>query len=281
VYKRQTYLQRIQPYRVEDSIEGIVLTLTDISAMKEAEKAQRNIMTLTEISQELPDFAYAVSHDLQAPLRHISQYSQILDAAIEKDQKQEVLKASRVIRDGSVSLRNLIDGLLTYSRVNTLGKPLEKVSLTVVVNAAVLQLRSFIDSVDAKITVQPDLPFVLGDPRQLKELFCHLIDNSLKYRSEAAPVINISSEKIDDEVHVSVSDNGIGIDSTNAEAVFTIFKRLGFKESVPGAGVGLAICRRIALRHHGRIWLSESPEGGAQFSFNLKTPDYLADSPQS
>ena len=269
----QTYLQRIQPYRVEDSIEGIVLTLTDISAIKEAEDARSAMQTLTEISQELPDFAYAVSHDLQAPLRHIHQYSQILDAAVETDKKDEIIKASRVIKNSSDSLRTMIDGLLAYSRVNTLGKRLEKVNLASVINAAMLELRTAMDAMNADVTFSGDFPDVLGDATQLKHLFFHLIDNGMKYRSESDPVIHITWQPIEGGIEISVADNGIGIASNDGDNVFTIFKRMGFKEEVPGAGVGLAICRRIALRHQGRIWLGKSAKRGATICFNLKTAD--------
>jgi two-component system CheB/CheR fusion protein len=266
------YLQRIQPYRVEDSIEGIVLTLTDISAIKEAELARSSMVTLTEISQELPDFAYAVSHDLQAPLRHISQYSQILEAAVESDKKNDVQKATRVIRNSSDTLRTMIDGLLAYSRINTLGKPLEKSSLSAVINAAVLELRTALDAMNAEVVVAPDFPEVMGDPGQLKDLFFHLIDNAMKYRADTDPVINISWRQEDKGIEVCVTDNGIGIDDRNSDNVFTIFKRMGIKDDVPGAGVGLAICRRIVLRHRGRIWISESSSNGTSINFNLKTP---------
>ncbi len=272
----KAYLQRIQPYRVEDSIEGIVLTLTDITAIKEAEQARKSMVTLTEISQELPDFAYAVSHDLQAPLRHISQYSQILEAAVESKKAEEVQKATRVIKNSSESLRSMIDGLLAYSRINTLGKPLKKASLSAAINAAVLELRTAMDAMNAEVIFSPDMPEVMGDPTQLKYLFFHLIDNGMKYKSDADPIINITWKQHEEGVEISVADNGIGIDDRNADNVFTIFKRMGLKEEVPGAGVGLAICRRIVLRHRGRIWLSESSPQGTTFSFNLQVPNSSA-----
>ncbi|MFK7769601.1 MAG: chemotaxis protein CheB [Mariniblastus sp.] len=277
----RAYLQRIQPYRVENSIEGIVLTLTDITAIKENEQARKTMATLTEISQELPDFAYAVSHDLQAPLRHISQYSQILDSAVDNKKDDEVHKATRVIRTSAESLRTMIDGLLLYSRVNTLGDALTKVNLEVSINAAILDLQTAIDAIRAEVTYDNEMPEVLGDSSQLKQLFFHLIDNAIKYRSERDPVIKISWRQTEEGVEISVSDNGIGVSEHNAEGVFTIFKRLGFKEYVPGAGVGLAICRRVALRHDGRIWISDSSSEGTTFSFNLRTPNHLIVKPHS
>lgn len=268
----KTYLQRIQPYRVENRIEGIVLTLTEISAVKEAEAARNSMITLTEISQELPDFAYAVSHDLQAPLRHISQYSQILESAMEEGKKEEILKASRVIRNGSATLRTMIDGLLSYSRINTLGKPLEKVSLSSSISDAIVDVNNAIDEMQANVHFDPDLPNVLGDAGQLKILFFHLIDNAVKYSSWDAPEVHVTCDEFDEFYQISVSDNGIGIEARNAENIFTIFRRLGVKDNVPGAGVGLAICRRIILRHHGRIWMEPEHKNGTLIRFTLLKP---------
>ena len=267
---QRIYLQRIQPYRVEDRIEGVVLTLTEITALREAENARLTLQTLSEISQELPDFAYAVSHDLQAPLRHISQYTEILEGAIERDDPQGMKKAAHVLRNSSHKLREMIDGLLAYSRINTLGKKLEPIHLTVPINAALSELDATLEVNGATVEFDENMPEVLGDRVQLKLLFYHLIENAIKFCGEDPPRIRISAETVDEKLQVSVSDNGIGIAERNLEDVFTIFKRLGVKDGAPGAGVGLAICRRIALRHHGRIWLEFVPEGATvRTSFRL------------
>ena len=269
---QRIYLQRIQPYRVEDRIEGVILTLTDITALREAENARLTMQTLSEISQELPDFAYAVSHDLQAPLRHISQYTEIIEMALTKDDRPQMEKAARVLKNSSHKLREMIDGLLAYSRVNTLGKKLMPLELKVPINAALLELATSLEVNDAVVEVDPDLPNVLGDRNQLKLLFYHLIENSIKFRGERDPRIHISAKLVEGMAEVSVSDNGIGIQERNLDDVFTIFKRLGVKEGVPGAGVGLAICRRVALRHHGRIWLNHNVDG-VTVVMSLRLPD--------
>ena len=269
---QRIYLQRIQPYRVEDRIEGVILTLTDITALREAENARLTMQTLSEISQELPDFAYAVSHDLQAPLRHISQYTEIFETALSKDDRPQMEKAARVLKTSSHKLREMIDGLLAYSRVNTLGKKLMPLELKVPINAALLELATSLEVNDAVVEVDPDLPTVLGDRNQLKLLFYHLIENSIKFRGEQDPRIHISAKLVEGMTEIYVSDNGIGIQERNLDDVFTIFKRLGVKEGVPGAGVGLAICRRVALRHHGRIWLNHNADG-VTVVMSLRLPD--------
>ena len=270
---RRTYIQRIQPYRVEDRVDGVVLTLTDITELREAEKLQMAVQSLSEVTQELPDFAYAVSHDLQAPLRHISQYTELMEKAIETNDLDEILKANRVLKNSSSKLRKMIDGLLAYSRVNTGGTEMIEVDLQSTLDAALSELEDALDEDNVTVNVISKLPEVLGDAKQLKMLFFHLVENSIKFRSEKDPVVVISCERVENRLDVFVADNGIGIDARHKEDVFTIFKRLGFKSQVPGAGVGLAICRRVVLRHQGRISLLPSIEG-AKFGFSLALPDH-------
>ena len=278
---KKIYLQRIQPYRVEDRIEGVVLTLTDITQLREAEQARLTMQTLAEVSQELPDFAYAVSHDLQAPLRHISQHSEILDNAVTQGNQDKIVKSSRVIRQSSDKLREMIDGLLAYSRINTQGKPMAPTPLASPIKEAVLELKTTIEANQASVEFDQNLPEVLGDPTQLKLLFFHLIENSINFRSEADPIIKISARRTDSEhIEIEVVDNGVGVAERDCDDVFTIFKRLGIKDDVPGAGVGLAICRRIVLRHQGRIRLIPN-NNGVVIQFNLRVVSSLANGSSS
>ncbi|MEZ6060843.1 MAG: chemotaxis protein CheB [Planctomycetaceae bacterium] len=266
----RVYLQRMQPYRTGDGdVRGVVLTTTDITAIKEAERAQRTMMTLAQINEELPDFAYAVSHDLQAPLRHIRQYSEILEKSVTSDDHEKMAKATRVIGNSAVSLSTMIEGLLAYSRINTRGRPMERVDLTEVVDDAVLDLTGSIEFQGASIQVG-DMPVVSGDRQQLQTLFFHVIDNAIKYRGTDAPMVTVTAEADDGHFLISVRDNGIGIDSRHADRVFTIFKRLGYKDDVPGAGVGLALCKRIVVRHGGRIWVEAGTDGGTIVCFTLR-----------
>ncbi|MFG0289110.1 MAG: chemotaxis protein CheB [Rhodopirellula sp. JB044] len=272
----RVYLQRMQPYRTEEGVvRGIVLTTTDITALKQAEQAQRTLMTLAQVSDELPDFAYAVSHDLQAPLRHISQYAEILEAATKDENAQTILKSSKVIRDSASNLSMMIDALLMYSRINTLGRPLDRVPLSDAVGDAVSNLSSSLEFHGANVTIE-DLGIVSGDREQLQLLFFHLLDNAIKYQSDAPPRIVISSTVEDGYIRVCVSDNGIGVDDRHTGRVFTIFKRLGFKQDIPGIGVGLAICKRIVIRHGGRIWLERNEEGGTNVCLKLRQRKYFA-----
>ncbi|MEM7784831.1 MAG: CheR family methyltransferase [Planctomycetota bacterium] len=175
---QRIYLQRIQPYRVEEQIDGIVLTLTDITELREAEQVKRTMETLSEINQELPDFAYAVSHDLQAPLRHINQYTDRLETAIDGGDREEIIRCRRILKTSSDRLREMIDGLLTYSRINTHGKKLKAIPLNVPLQAAALELQSAIEANGAELELPENLPQVMGDSDQLKALFFHLIEKT-------------------------------------------------------------------------------------------------------
>lgn len=257
----QVYLQRIQPYRTDNRIEGVVLTLTDITELREAENARLTMQTLAEVRQELPDFAYAVSHDLQAPLRHINHYSELIQNAIDGNDAAAVNKSAVVLRDSSEKLRKMIEGLLAYSRINTLGKQLKSIPLDEPIGAAIMELKPAIEANNGSVSYPQDFPRVLGDFDQLQVLFFHLIENAVKFRSDDDLRVDITVEKVDGILEVFVADNGIGVAERKTEEVFTIFKRLGVKGNVPGAGVGLAICRRIALRHHGRVWMMSNGQG--------------------
>ncbi|MEM6472024.1 MAG: PAS domain-containing protein, partial [Planctomycetota bacterium] len=263
-YHGQCYLQRIQPYRTEfGEIKGIVLTTTNVTAVREAERAERQLDSVAQIQEELPEFAYAVSHDLQAPLRHITHYSRILEEKAESGAIDEVLRASKVISESTANLRTMIEGLLTYSRINTRGGPLLRVQLDDVIADAVLHLGSTISFHDADIDV-PEMPVVVGDAEQLEQLFFHVIDNAIKYCDDSTtPEVKLSVTADNRQIHIIVSDNGIGIEERHRERVFTMFKRLGFKETVPGSGIGLAISRRIVVRHGGRIWFTGNDRGGS------------------
>lgn len=274
------YLQRMQPYRTEnDDVQGIVLTTTNITALKEAEQAQRTVKTLVQINEELPDFAYAVSHDLQAPLRHIIQYAEILGKSADSGDVERIAKATKVISSSALSLRTMIEGLLAYSRINTRGRPMARVDLGDALADALRNLSGAIEFHDAKVHGE-DLPVVAGDREQLQLLFFHVIDNAFKYRGTESPVIHVVASLDDGLLKVAVSDNGIGIEDRHVDRVFTIFKRLGRKEDVPGVGIGLALCKRIVVRHGGRIWVEPNPAGGTTVFFTLRdfTPKLSIDS---
>ncbi|MGM0388976.1 MAG: PAS domain-containing sensor histidine kinase [Natrinema limicola] len=223
-------------------------------------------------NERLEQFAYAASHDLQEPLRMISSYVQLIESryadALDEDGKEFLAYAI----DGADRMREMIDGLLEYSRVETRGDPFKPVDLDVVLSDVRADLQFSIEEHDAEITAE-SLPTVMGDASQLRQVFQNLLENALEYSGDEPPRVQIDAERTGDEWTIAVSDSGIGIDVDDNERVFEVFQRLHTREEYTGTGIGLALCRRIVERHDGEIWVNSEPGEGATFSFTLPATD--------
>ncbi|MGQ3413111.1 PAS domain-containing protein [Natrinema sp. LN54] len=241
------------------TLEGII---SDISDRKRLEN------DLKESNERLEQFAYAASHDLQEPLRMITSYLQLLEARYDDafDEDGEEFLAYAV--DGAERMREMIDGLLAYSRVETGGDPLEPVDLDCVLADVLDDLQLHIEETDADVTVD-DLPVVEGDASQLRQVLQNLLDNALTYHGDEPPRVRVDADRRGQEWAISVHDSGIGIDPADQERVFTVFDRLHTHEEYEGTGIGLALCQRIVERHGGEIWLESEPGEGTTFSFTL------------
>jgi signal transduction histidine kinase len=168
------------------------------------------------------------------------------------------------LRESTARARELVDCVLAYARAGVLST--EPVALCTLVAEVEQDLRPRLDETDAVLEVG-ELPEVEGDPRQLRRVLQNLIANSLKFRSDAPPRVELSAERGSHEWIVSVRDNGIGVDPTQAGRIFGLFSR--GTASVDGVGIGLAMCRRIVEAHGGRIWVEPAEEGGSVFRFTL------------
>jgi signal transduction histidine kinase len=165
-------------------------------------------------------------------------------------------------------MRDLIDGLLAYSRVDS-GESFVPVDCEVALGHALENLRAASIEAGATITRGP-LPVVNGDGTQLAQVFQNLVGNALKFRRPGLPVhVWIEAHLSEGQWVISVSDDGIGIEPAARERIFQLFQRLHHRDEYPGTGVGLAICKKIVTRHGGRIWVHSRPEGGSIFSFSL------------
>ena len=171
--------------------------------------------------------------------------------------------------DGGLRMRNLIDCLLDFSRVGRQTLHLESISLQDVVDDALINLKIAIAESKAKITVGK-FPAVLGDKVTLTRVIQNLIGNSIKFHGGGPIKIRIEAKELDNEVEVTVHDNGIGIDPKHERKIFLIFQQLHAKSKYPGSGIGLSICKKIIERHGGRIWLDGHTEEGAKFCFTLQ-----------
>ena len=252
---------------------GIFVFAEDISARKKAEEElRRSHDELERSNAELQQFAYVASHDLQEPLRMVSSYMGLIERRYKGRLDADADEFIGYAVDGAKRMRMLINDLLEYSRVGTHGKPFGPVDCETLLNRSLDHLQLMIEDSGATVT-HDHLPTVIGDGAQLMRLFQNLINNSLKFRKDASPLIHVSAEPCDGDWLFSVHDNGIGIDPQYADRIFVIFQRLHDREEYPGTGIGLAICKKIVERHGGRIRVQSEQDKGATFIFTIPRQD--------
>jgi len=241
----------------------------EIAQRRAAEQAvARHAQELARSNQELEQFAYVASHDLQEPLRMVASYTQLLARRYRDRLDSDAHDFIRYAADGATRMQSLINDLLAYSRVGTRGEPLRSADSEAVCEEAIRNLRAAIEESGAEVARDP-LPRVLADAAQLRQLFQNLISNALKFRSPEPPRVHVSADRNGNEWRFSVRDNGIGIDPEHAQRIFVLFQRLHNRAEYPGTGIGLAICKKIVERHGGRIWVESEPGSGATFCFTL------------
>jgi PAS domain S-box-containing protein len=263
----------ISTMRVEENV-FFTAFIHDISErIRAKEEIERTAAELRRSNEELEQFAYIASHDLQEPLRMVASYTQLLERRYGGQLDETAREFIGYAVDGARRMQEFITGLLRYSRVGTEAGALEAVNLEGVFAATIANLRIAIEESGAKVESGP-LPVVMGDARRLTQLFQNLIGNALKFHKPGeAPRVEVGAEREGDFWRVWVRDHGIGLDPRFSERVFTIFQRLHTREEYEGTGLGLAICKKIVERHEGRIWV-ESREGeGAAFCFTLPAAD--------
>jgi signal transduction histidine kinase len=241
----------------------------------EKELAQRT-QELERSNAELERFAYVASHDLQEPLRAVASHVQILEQDYKGKLDADADESIRHAVEGASHMRLLINDLLAYSRIGRKNDPLEPTSAENALGAALRHLQVAIAEAGADVT-HDALPEVTADPTQLIQLFQNLVGNALKFRAGAKPRVHVGVETKENEFVFSVRDNGIGIDPKDAERIFAPFERLHGRHEYPGTGVGLAICKKIAERHGGRIWVDSEPGKGSTFRFTM--PVIATDAP--
>ena len=228
---------------------------------------------LERSNQELEQFAYVASHDLQEPLRMISSYTQLLARRYADKLDADGHEFVKFAVDGATRMQALINDLLTYSRVGTKAKAFAAVDTAEVMQRVLKNLEVAIQESQARITVD-QLPVVTGDATQLTQLFQNLVGNAIKFRGEPPPVIRISAFRATNDGptcwQFAVRDQGIGIESQHFERIFVIFQRLHSRDEYPGTGIGLAVCKKIVERHGGQIWVESKPGAGTIFHFTLR-----------
>jgi len=255
-----------------ESAEGILVTaaIRDITTRKKAEAhLLQNVEELNRSNEELEQFAYIASHDLQEPLRMVASYTQLLSRRYKGKLDSDADEFISFAVDGASRMQRLIRDLLAYSRVGTKGKDLLDISSEEALQEALLNLRGAIEEGGALLTHDP-LPTVLADEMQLIQLFQNLVGNAIKYQGPGVPRVHISATKNGKKKWIfSVQDNGLGIDSQYFEKIFGMFQRLHKREEFAGTGIGLAICKKIVERHGGKISVESQPGQGSTFRFAL------------
>jgi len=224
---------------------------------------------LARSNQDLQQFAYVASHDLQEPLRAVQGFTTLLAKTYKGQFSEQADGWIDQTVSGAERMRTLINGLLQYARVESRGAELKAVNLNDVVKEALGDLSLSIEESGAEIIVEQSLPTVLGDDNQLRLLFVNLIGNAIKYRAEKSPRVEISALKIVPNWQICVEDNGIGFDMQHQEKIFVIFQRLHSRNQYEGTGIGLALCRRIVERHRGTITAVSTLGTGSKFLIKL------------
>jgi light-regulated signal transduction histidine kinase (bacteriophytochrome) len=252
--------------KLKTSRESII---TEIDERRIAqEQALQANTELSRSNNDLQQFAFVASHDLQEPLRAVVSYLQFIERLYNDkldDKGREFI--SRAVA-ATRRMQNMIQDLLTFSRVSARSQPFEKCNLNEIVQEVVELYRVALAERSATVTVT-DLPHVHGDCSQLKQLFQNLIGNGLKFCDKEHPVVAVSAESENDQIVFKVQDNGIGIESEYTEKIFEIFQRLHGRDHYEGTGIGLALVKKIVERHGGTVWVDSVHGEGSSFCFTL------------
>jgi PAS domain S-box-containing protein len=236
---------------------------------------------LEESNKELQDFAYIASHDLREPLRKISSFGSLIQDSLKGKLDEDQQENLEFMINGAQRMQDMIDDLLTYSRLTTSAKPPQRVDLNEVIeDLKKLELATLLDETQGTIHVPEPLLPVQADPFQMHQLFQNLLGNGLKFHKEGIPPeITIRARQVENNmIRIEVEDNGIGIAEEYHEQVFVMFKRLHSREQYEGTGIGLAVCKKIVERHRGNIGVKSTPGEGSTFWFSLPRGSYSGDS---
>jgi light-regulated signal transduction histidine kinase (bacteriophytochrome) len=225
---------------------------------------------LKRSNEELGQFAYVASHDLQEPMRMVASYTQLLSRRYKGKLDADADQFIAFAVDGATRMQQLIQDLLAYSRVGTQEMDLGDTSSEEALRQAIEDLHGAIEESGALVTHDP-LPNVRADESQLRQLFQNLVGNAIKYQGPGIPRVHVSAARTGGKKWMfSVQDNGLGIDPQYFERIFGMFQRLHKREEFAGTGIGLAICKKIIERHGGTISVESQPGQGSNFHFELE-----------
>ena len=257
--------------RLGEDVEAMRARIVEeLAQLSEARAAlEQQTAELVRSNDDLEQFAYVASHDLQEPLRKVSGFTQLLERRYGADLDDRAKEYIWYANDGARRMQDLINDLLAFSRVGRTTEAFEDVDLAAVTEEALAVFADRVEAEGATVNIGP-LPTVRGDRRLLGQVMQNLVGNALKFRRpEEPPVVDVSCTDEDGMYTITVADNGIGIAPEYADQIFTIFKRLHVKTEYEGTGIGLALAKKVVEFHGGRIWLGASRSPGATFQFSL------------
>ncbi|MDP3295710.1 MAG: PAS domain S-box protein [Nevskia sp.] len=245
-----------------------VRDITDRKAVEE--RLAKYAESLHQSNQELEQFAYVASHDLQAPLRNVVSFTQLLQTELEIAPDSDAHTYMEHIVNSGAQMQVLIKDLLSFSRIGKQDEAMTTVDCEDLFRQVETQFLAVAREREAEITHEP-LPTVCGSPHELKQLMQNLVGNALKFQRGQKPKVHVSALRQGEEWTISVQDQGIGIKPEHHARIFQIFQRLHTTREYDGSGVGLAICQKIVTRHGGRIWVESDGEHGSTFRFTLRS----------
>ena len=251
-------------YDEAENVIGFGKLTRDLTERKRTEY----VNTLEIKNKELEQFNYIASHDLQEPLRTVSNYIQVLEEDFSDQLNDEAKNHLKVIERATTRMSILVRSLLDYSRLGK-NKQLVFTDCRLIVDHVIADLNNLIKTTGATILAE-DLPVIQSYETELRQLFQNLIHNAIKFsKKDIKPVVKIGFKKGIDSTEFYVSDNGIGIDTKHFDRIFNIFQRLNKEQKFEGYGIGLANCKKIVELHGGRIWVESNLGEGSTFKFTL------------
>jgi PAS domain S-box-containing protein len=257
----------LNPIETEEGIL-VLASIIDISQRKVQEETIKKQSALEIKNRELEQFAYIASHDLQEPLRTVSNYAQLLEDDYKDLLDKDALKYIFTIQRATNRMRLLVKGLLDFSRVGR-DKKLTLINCKQIVADTLVDLSTSIQESNATVNVG-ELPELYAYETEIRQLFQNIISNALKFQNKfVAPVIQIKSERLADKWKFSITDNGIGIAAKDFDRIFQIFQRLNKQSHYEGYGMGLPYCKKITELHGGEIWVSSKQGEWSTFNFTI------------
>ena len=230
---------------------------------KQKQIEQQN-QKLEKNNEELERFAYIASHDLKTPLRNVSSYLSLIQLKLKETKDDQLNSYLNTAVKGAKQMYHTIENVLEYSRVKDIQEEKQPIDLNDIIQTVLFNLENFIQKRNA-IIEYPKLPSIVGNMQQMVSLFQNLIENGIKYNHSEIPRIKVYLEEESSHFTIGIQDNGLGIAHKYRKQIFEIFKRLHPEDEYEGAGVGLAICKKIVENHDGMIWVGSNEEQGALF----------------